>query len=45
MWVAAPVFLLLAAAAWLVWKQVLDNVNRLAFDRRDALMATLMKEG
>jgi ABC-2 type transport system permease protein len=45
MWIAAPVFLLLAAAAWLVWKQVLDNVNRLAFDRRDALMATLMKEG
>jgi ABC-2 type transport system permease protein len=45
MWIAAPVFLVLAAAAWLVWKQVLDNVNRLAFDRRDALMATLMKEG
>ena len=45
MWVAAPVFLLLAAAAWLVWKQVLDSVNRLAFERRDVLMATLMKEG
>jgi ABC-2 type transport system permease protein len=45
MWVAAPVFLVLAAVAWFIWKQVLDSVNRLAFDRRDALMATLMKEG
>jgi ABC-2 type transport system permease protein len=45
MWFAAPVFLLLAAAAWLVWKQILDNVNRLAFEHRDTLMATLMKEG
>jgi ABC-2 type transport system permease protein len=45
MWMAAPVFLALAAIAWLVWRQVLDRVNAIAFMRRDNLMTTLMKEG
>jgi len=45
MWLAAPVFLLLAVGAVLFWRRVLDSVNAIAFERRDNLMATLMKEG
>lgn len=44
MWLAAPIFLVLAVAAVFVWRQVLENSDSLAYDRRDELMATLMKE-
>jgi hypothetical protein len=37
--------LLLAVGAVLFWRRVLDSVNAIAFERRDNLMATLMKEG
>lgn len=43
MWIAVPVFLTLAIVAVLVWRQVLDNTDALANERRDVLIATLMK--
>ncbi|MGA3080992.1 MAG: hypothetical protein ABSD44_06380 [Terracidiphilus sp.] len=42
-WLAAPVFLLLAAAAFFVWLHILGNVDAIASQRKDALIATLMK--
>ncbi len=42
-WMATPVFLILAVAAVFAWRQVLDNIDVMAYGRRDALMATLMK--
>ena len=45
MWLAAPVFLILAVGAVYVWRRVMDNVDAIAYERRDALIATLMKEG
>jgi ABC-2 type transport system permease protein len=42
-WLAAPVFLLLAVAAFFVWLRVLGNVDAIAGQRKDALIATLMK--
>jgi ABC-2 type transport system permease protein len=45
MWMAAPVFLILAVGAVFVWKRVMDDVDAIAYERRDALIATLMKEG
>jgi ABC-2 type transport system permease protein len=44
MWLAPPVFVILAVGALLVWWRVLNNADGIAFERRDALMATLMKE-
>jgi membrane protein implicated in regulation of membrane protease activity len=44
MWLAVPIFLLLAVGAVFVWRRVLDNSDAIANERRDALMATLMKE-
>lgn len=44
MWLAVPIFLLLAVGAVYVWRRVLDNSDAIANERRDALMATLMKE-
>jgi predicted membrane channel-forming protein YqfA (hemolysin III family) len=43
MWLATPIFLVLAVVAVFAWKQVLDNADVMAYERRDALMATLMK--
>jgi ABC-2 type transport system permease protein len=43
MWIAVPVFLALAIVAVFVWRQVLNNADALANERRDVLMATLMK--
>jgi ABC-2 type transport system permease protein len=42
-WLAVPVFLLLAAGAFFVWLRVLGNVDAIASQRKDALIATLMK--
>lgn len=42
-WLAVPIFLILAVVAYFVWKRVLSNVDAMALDRRDVLIATLMK--
>lgn len=44
MWLAAPIFLVLAAGAVYVWLRVLENTDFMANERRDTLMAALMKE-
>ena len=44
MWITIPIFLGLAVGAVIVWRQVLGNADAIAFERRDKLMATLMKE-
>jgi ABC-2 type transport system permease protein len=42
-WLATPIFLALAVGAVLAWMRVLGNADAIANQRRDALMATLMK--
>jgi ABC-2 type transport system permease protein len=42
-WLAVPVFVALAAAAFFGWLRVLANVDGMANRRRDTLIATLMK--
>jgi len=44
MWLAVPIFLLLAVGAVVVWYQVLGTANDVANERRTELMAALMKE-
>ena len=44
MWLAAPIFLVLAVGAVFVWRRVLDHADAIANDRGDVLMAALMKE-
>ena len=43
LWMAVPVFVALAGAAFFVWARVLANVDGIANRRRDTLIATLMK--
>jgi ABC-2 type transport system permease protein len=43
-WMAVPVFLALAGAAVFAWLRGLGSVDRLANQRRDSLLATLMKD-
>lgn len=43
MWIAVPIFLALAGAAVFVWSQVLSNADAMANERRDTMIATLMK--
>ncbi len=40
---AAPILLLLAAGAVFAWLRILANVDRMAFDRREALIAGLVR--
>ena len=42
LWLATPVLLILAIAAIIVWKRVLDNVDAMAARRRESLIATLV---
>jgi ABC-2 type transport system permease protein len=42
-WLAAPIFLALAAGAVLAWRRGLRNADALANSRKDALIATLAK--
>jgi ABC-2 type transport system permease protein len=42
-WIAVPIFLVLAMCAFFVLSRVLSNVDDLANERRDELIATLMK--
>jgi ABC-2 type transport system permease protein len=44
LWLATPIYLILAVGAMFVWRRVLDNVDGIAYGRRDELMGTLMKE-
>jgi ABC-2 type transport system permease protein len=43
MWLATPIFLVLAVGAVMLWRRVLANSDALANKRRDELIATLMK--
>jgi ABC-2 type transport system permease protein len=43
LWVAIPAFLILAAIATFVWLRVLGNSDQIASERKDLLIATLMK--
>ena len=43
LWVAVPIFLALAAGAVSVWLRVLRNADAMANQRRDTLIAALMK--
>jgi ABC-2 type transport system permease protein len=43
LWLAVPVFLVLSAVAVLVWMRMLRNANDMANNRKDLLIATLMK--
>jgi ABC-2 type transport system permease protein len=43
MWLATPIFLVLAVGAVALWRRVLTNADRIANQRRDELIATLMK--
>jgi ABC-2 type transport system permease protein len=45
LWLAIPIFLALAAGAIVAWLRVLTNIDGMANQRRDSLMATLMKMG
>ena len=45
LWLAVPIFLALAAGAVFAWLRVLGNIDAMANQRRDSLMATLMKMG
>jgi ABC-2 type transport system permease protein len=42
-WLAVPVFLLLAAAATFAWARVLGSIDRIANQRRETLIATLAR--
>ncbi|HET6205941.1 MAG TPA: hypothetical protein VFD98_03980 [Terracidiphilus sp.] len=42
-WLAVPVFLLLAAAAAVAWMRVLGNIDRIANQTRERLIATLAR--
>ena len=42
-WLAIPIFLALAVAAYFAWERVLCNVDAMAMQRREELIATLMK--
>jgi ABC-2 type transport system permease protein len=45
LWLAVPIFFVLALGAVYGWRRGLDASDAMANGRRDALMATLMKEG
>jgi len=44
MWLAVPIFLMLAVGAIMVWSRGLSNADAMANKRRDSLIAVLMKE-
>jgi ABC-2 type transport system permease protein len=43
LWLATPIFLVLADGAFFVWKRVLRNSDGMANSRRDVLIATMAK--
>jgi ABC-2 type transport system permease protein len=44
MWLTVPIFLILGVGAGFLWRQVLESLDGMAYERRDVLMATLMKQ-
>ncbi len=44
MWLAVPIFLVLATGAIVIWVRVLSNADAMANKHRDSLIAVLMKE-
>ncbi len=45
MWLAVPIFLVLAAGAIVVWMRGLSNADAMANKRRDSLIAALIEKG
>jgi ABC-2 type transport system permease protein len=45
LWITVPVFVVLAAIAFQVWRRVLDNCDSMANKRRDELIEKLAKTG
>lgn len=43
LWLAVPIFIVMAAVAAFVWLRVLRNVDRMANNRREELMAALVR--
>jgi ABC-2 type transport system permease protein len=43
LWLAVPIFLVLAIGAIISWMQVLNNVDAIAARRRESLLATLVR--
>ncbi len=43
LWLAAPIFLVMALVATVVWLRILGNSGEMASQRKDLLIATLMK--
>lgn len=43
LWLAVPIFLAMAMAAYFVWRRVLSNMDAMTLQRRDELIAALMK--
>jgi ABC-2 type transport system permease protein len=43
LWLAVPVLLVMAVAAWIAWMQVLGRVDTMAARRRESLLATLVR--
>jgi hypothetical protein len=43
LWLAAPIFLVMAAMAMAVWRRLLANVDGMAAQRREMLMEKLTK--
>jgi ABC-2 type transport system permease protein len=43
LWLAVPILLTLAMAAFFVWKRVLDNIDTITGRRRESLLATFVR--
>jgi len=43
LWLAVPILLILAMAAFFVWKRVLDNVDTMTARRRESLLANFVR--
>lgn len=43
LWLAVPIFLVLACGAIIAWLRVLNNVDKMAARRRESLLATLVR--
>ena len=43
LWLAIPIFIVMSAAAVFAWMRVLGNVDRMANDRREDLLSTLVR--
>jgi ABC-2 type transport system permease protein len=44
MWLAVPIFLVLAVGAMILWMRILRNADAMAINHRDKMIAALMKQ-